>query len=179
MSTTDLIAVIALIVSSLSFIVSGLTLYFQFFRKTQKLKVTLIKTDVDFSLTDDSEVIFEFAFVNTGNQSAVLLNVELAFQIDKKAVMKPPKQEGYYDSILLNPSSVNLRKYVFVCSKDFIKYLSKNDPSFREIRPNLEFYIIGFDGKRHKKIIPACVVKVEHFKITGFTYLREKLVNLT
>lgn len=72
MSTSDTLAILALLISTLSFVVSLFTLYFQFLRKTYTLKITLLDWYLENVPNTEPILLLNLAFVNLGNQATVI-----------------------------------------------------------------------------------------------------------
>lgn len=101
MSTSDKLAILALVVSTLSLAVSLVAFYFQFLRKTQLVKLTLLDCISETVINTESLLVINLAFANLGNQSAVLSKVELAFERNNKNRVILPEVGGRSDPIIL------------------------------------------------------------------------------
>jgi hypothetical protein len=108
MPTTDILAILALVVATLSFAVSLVTLYFQFLRKTQKLKVTLLGWFSEDIPNSESILVLNLAFANLGNQSIVLLKIGLALECNMKKRVIISAQGVGNDRLILEPSKASL-----------------------------------------------------------------------
>jgi hypothetical protein len=84
MSTSDTLAIIALLISFFSFAVSLITLYFQFLRKTHTLKITLLDWYLENVPNTEPILLLNLAFVNLGNQATVISKIDLIFERNKE-----------------------------------------------------------------------------------------------
>ncbi|MCP6763188.1 MAG: hypothetical protein NHB32_31420 [Fischerella sp. CENA71] len=178
MTTSDTLATLALVVSIFSFVVSLVTLYFQFLQKTQIIKLTLLDWFSENTLNTESILVLNLAFANLGNQSAVLSKVGLAFEGSKKNRVTIPEQRVGNDPLILEPSDIRLESYKFTCSEKLFSFILNQDSSRREIKSIICFEIIDSSGKHYEKYIQGCIIKVENFKACGTSYPRNAQVTL-
>jgi hypothetical protein len=135
MSTSDTLAIFALVVSTFSFAVSLVTLYFQYLRKTQIIKLTLLDWFSENVPNAESILIINLAFANLGNQSIVLSKVGLAFEGSKKnRVVIPAEQRVENNSLILKPSDILIESYRFTCSEKLLSFILENDSSRQDIK---------------------------------------------
>jgi hypothetical protein len=178
MSTSDTLAILALVVSTLSFAVSLVALYFQFLRKTQIIKLTLLDWFSESIPNSESILVLNLAFANLGNQSTVLSKVGLAFKGNRKNRVIIPEQGGGNDPLILEPSDIRLKSYRFTCSEKLFSFILDQDSSRREIKSIIHFEIIDSSGKHYEKNIHGCIIKIENFKACGTSYPRNLQVTL-
>ncbi|MFN9467173.1 MAG: hypothetical protein ACK6BS_08470, partial [Pseudanabaena sp.] len=84
MSTSDTLAILALLVSTFSLAGSLITLYFQFLRKTQTIKITLLEWSLENVPNAESILLLNLAFANLGNQTIVISKISLIFERNKE-----------------------------------------------------------------------------------------------
>ncbi len=178
MSTSDKLAILALVVSILSFAVSLVTLYFQFLRKTQIIKLTLLDWFSENVPNGESILVLNLAFANLGNQSTVLSKVRLAFEGNNKNRVILPEQVGGGEPLILEPSDIRLESYRFTFSEKLFSFILDQDSSRREIKSIIHFEIIDSNGKHYEKDVYGCTIKVENFKACGTSYPRNAQVTL-
>jgi hypothetical protein len=170
MSTSDTLAILALVVSILSFFLSLVTLYFQFLRKTQIIKVTLLNLFSDNFLNAESILVLELAFANLGNQPIVLSKIGLALEDNNKNCLIVLGKVGGDDPLTLEPSDIRLESCRFKCLETHFSSILNQDSSRREIESIIRFEIIDSSGKHYKRNIRGCIIKVENFKTCGTSY---------
>lgn len=170
MSTSDTLAIFALVVSTLSFAVSLVALYFQFLRKTQIIKLTLLDWSPENVPNTNSILVLNLAFANLGNQSTVVSKVSLAFEGNNKNGVIRPGQRSGGDPLILESSDIRLESYRFTCSEKLFSFILDQDSSRREIKPIIHFEVIDSSGKYYKKEVHGCIIKVENFKVCGTRY---------
>ena len=167
MSTSDKLAVLALLVSTLSFAISLVTLYFQFLRKTQIMKLTLLDWFSEDASNAESILVLGLASTNLGNQSIVLSKVGLVFEGSKKNQVIIAEQGGGRDPLVLEPSDIRIENYRFTCSEKLFSFILDQDLSRREIESMIHCEIIDSTGKHYERDIHGCIIKVENFKACG------------
>lgn len=178
MPTTDILAILALVVATLSFAVSLVTLYFQFLRKTQIVKLTLLDWFSENIPHSESMLVLNLAFANLGNQSTVLSKVELALEGNRKKRVKIPEQGVGNNPLILEPSDIRLQSYRFTCPEKLFSFISDQDSSRQEIKSIIHFEIIDSSGKHHEKNLHGCIIEIENFKVCGTSYPRKSQVTL-
>jgi hypothetical protein len=178
MSTSDKLAALALLISTLSFAVSLFTLYFQFLRKTQVIKLTLLDWFSENVSGAESVLVLNLAFANLGNQSALLSKVGLAFEGSRKNRVIIAEQGGERNPIVLEPSDVRLESYRFTCSEKLFSFVLDQNSSRQEVKSIIHFEIVDATGKHYERDIHGCIVKVENFKACGTSYPRNAQVTL-
>lgn len=177
MSTSDTLAILALLISTLSFVVSLFTLYFQFLRKTYTLKITLLDWYLENVPNTEPILLLNLAFVNLGNQATVISKIDLIFERNKENRVHVIK-EGNNDPLILEPSDIRLENYRFACSEKLFSWSLDQDSKRREIKSIIHFEIIDSKGKHYEKDVHGCIVKVENFKACGTSYIRNAQVEL-
>lgn len=170
MSTSDTLAIFTLAVSSIA-------LYFQFMRKTQTLKMTLLEWSLENVPNAESILLLNLAFANLGNQTIVISKISLIFERNKENRVHVIK-EGNDDPLILEPSDIRLENYRFACSENPFSWILDQDSKRREIKSIIHFEIIDSKGKIHEKDVHGCIVKVENFKACGTSYIRNAQVEL-
>lgn len=170
MSASDKLAFLALLVSTLSFAISLVTLYLQFLRKTQIVKITLLNWFSENASDAESVLVLDLAFVNLGNQPIVVSKVALVFEGSKKNRVMLEEQGGRRKPLALEPSDIQLETYNFTCSENLFSFVLDQDSNRREIKSIIHFEIVSSTGKYYEKDINGCIVKVENFKACGTSY---------
>ncbi|MCA6509877.1 MAG: hypothetical protein IM565_07700 [Pseudanabaena sp. M109S1SP2A07QC] len=177
MSTSDTLAILALLVSTFSLAGSLITLYFQFLRKTQTIKITLLEWSLENVPNAESILLLNLAFANLGNQTIVISKISLIFERNKENRVHVIK-EGNDDPLILEPSDIRLENYRFACSEKRFSCILDQDSKRREIKSIIHFEIIDSKGKHYEKDVHGCIVKVENFKACGTSYIRNAQVEL-
>ncbi|MFN5765738.1 MAG: hypothetical protein ACK470_15405 [Pseudanabaena sp.] len=177
MSTSDTLAILALLVSTFSLAGSLITLYFQFLRKTQTIKITLLEWSLENVPNAESILLLNLAFANLGNQTIVISKISLIFERNKENRVHVIK-EGNDDPLILEPSDIRLENYRFACSEKLFSWILDQDSKRREIKSIIHFEIIDSKGKHYEKDVHGCIVKVENFKACGTSYIRNAQVEL-
>jgi hypothetical protein len=177
MSTSDTLAILALLVSTFSLAGSLITLYFQFLRKTQTIKITLLEWSLENVPNAESILLLNLAFANLGNQTIVISKISLIFERNKENRVHVIK-EGNDDPLILEPSDIRLENYRFACSEKRFSWILDQDSKRREIKSIIHFEIIDSKGKHYEKDVHGCIVKVENFKACGTSYIRNAQVEL-
>jgi len=145
---------ITIIIAVLALILSGFSLYFQFFHKSNKLKALV----VDFKC-GDNDYNSQIAFVNEGNQIAVIRNIHLAFPhpSEKSFVYTSWSKEECGSTptpIVVRPEEIVIKRIFWHCNhKKFIptysSYLWIGNKGAAWFNATIKFNIIDSSGDRH------------------------------